>query len=245
MPMCADAAMRLDRLLTTLAVGSRIQVKTMLRAGRVTVNGQVVRSADAHVQPGDRLTLDQQPLDARTTRHVLLNKPCGVLTAARDPKQPTVLDLLPPAYRACGCMPVGRLDKDTTGLLLLTTDGTLAHRLIAPERHVDKVYEAEVEGALEEADIAAFAQGIPLKDFTALPARLEILGPGRGRVTVREGKYHQVKRMFGARGKPVLRLHRTAFGPLALDAGLAPGKYRELTEKEIAALYQAAGMPHE
>ena len=102
-----------------------------------------------------------------------------------------------------------------------------------------------MEGALEEADIAAFAQGIPLKDFTALPARLEILGPGRGRVTVREGKYHQVKRMFGARGKPVLRLHRTAFGPLALDAGLAPGKYRELTEKEIAALYQAAGMPHE
>ena len=108
MPMCADAAMRLDRLLTTLAVGSRSQVKTMLRAGRVTVNGQVVRSADAHVQPGDRLTLDQQPLDARTTRHVLLNKPCGVLTAARDPKQPTVLDLLPPAYRACGCMPGSR-----------------------------------------------------------------------------------------------------------------------------------------
>ena len=100
--MCADAAMRLDRLLTTLAVGSRSQVKTMLRAGRVTVNGQVVRSADAHVQPGDRLTLDQQPLDARTTRHVLLNKPCGVLTSARDSKQPTVLDLLPPAYRACG-----------------------------------------------------------------------------------------------------------------------------------------------
>ena len=189
--------------------------------------------------------MDGVPLDTRTVRHLMLNKPAGVLTATEDGKQATVMELLPALYRACGCMPVGRLDKDTTGLLLLTTDGTLAHRLIAPERHVDKVYEAEVEGALEEADIAAFAQGIPLKDFTALPARLEILGPGRGRVTVREGKYHQVKRMFGARGKPVLRLHRTAFGPLALDAGLAPGEYRELTEKEIAALYQAAGMPHE
>ena len=194
---------------------------------------------------GAEICMDGVPLDTRTVRHLMLNKPAGVLTATEDGKQATVMELLPALYRACGCMPVGRLDKDTTGLLLLTTDGTLAHRLIAPERHVDKVYEAEVEGALEEADIAAFAQGIPLKDFTALPARLEILGPGRGRVTVREGKYHQVKRMFGARGKPVLRLHRTAFGPLALDAGLAPGEYRELTEKEIAALYQAAGMPHE
>ena len=151
--------MRLDRLLTTLAVGSRSQVKTMLRAGRVTVNGQVVRSADAHVQPGDRLTLDQQPLDARTTRHVLLNKPCGVLTAARDSKQPTVLDLLPPAYRACGCMPVGRLDKDTSGLLLLTTDGELAHRLLSPKRHVWKCYEATVDGPLNAQDAAAFAAG--------------------------------------------------------------------------------------
>ena len=175
MPMCADAAMRLDRLLTTLAVGSRSQVKTMLRAGRVTVNGQVVRSADAHVQPGDRLTLDQQPLDARTTRHVLLNKPCGVLTAARDSKQPTVLDLLPPAYRACGCMPVGRLDKDTSGLLLLTTDGELAHRLLSPKRHVWKCYEATVDGPLNAQDTAAFAAGLELSDFTALPAELEIL----------------------------------------------------------------------
>ena len=175
MPMCADAAMRLDRLLTTLAVGSRSQVKTMLRAGRVTVNGQVVRSADAHVQPGDRLTLDQQPLDARTTRHVLLNKPCGVLTAARDSKQPTVLDLLPPAYRACGCMPVGRLDKDTSGLLLLTTDGELAHRLLSPKRHVWKCYEATVDGPLNAQDAAAFAAGLELSDFTALPAELEIL----------------------------------------------------------------------
>lgn len=237
--------MRLDKLLSNLGVASRAECRRLLRAGRVRVAGECWRNGARNVPEGAEICMDGMPLDTRTVRHLMLNKPAGVLTATEDGKQATVMELLPALYRACGCMPVGRLDKDTTGLLLLTTDGTLAHRLIAPERHVDKVYEAEVEGALEEADIAAFAQGIPLKDFTALPARLEILGPGRGRVTVREGKYHQVKRMFGARGKPVLRLHRTAFGPLALDAGLAPGKYRELTEKEIAALYQAAGMPHE
>ena len=237
--------MRLDKLLSNLGVASRAECRRLLRAGRVRVAVECWRDGARNVPEGAEICMDGVPLDTRTVRHLMLNKPAGVLTATEDGKQATVMELLPALYRACGCMPVGRLDKDTTGLLLLTTDGTLAHRLIAPERHVDKVYEAEVEGALEEADIAAFAQGIPLKDFTALPARLEILGPGRGRVTVREGKYHQVKRMFGARGKPVLRLHRTAFGPLALDAGLAPGKYRELTEKEIAALYQAAGMPHE
>ena len=237
--------MRLDKLLSNLGVASRAECRRLLRAGRVRVAGECWRDGARNVPEGAEICMDGVPLDRRTVRHLMLNKPAGVLTATEDGKQATVMELLPALYRACGCMPVGRLDKDTTGLLLLTTDGTLAHRLIAPERHVDKVYEAEVEGALEEADIAAFAQGIPLKDFTALPARLEILGPGRGRVTVREGKYHQVKRMFGARGKPVLRLHRTAFGPLALDAGLAPGEYRELTEKEIAALYQAAGMPHE
>ena len=139
-------------------------------------------------------------------------------------------------------MPVGRLDKDTTGLLVLTTDGELAHRLIAPGRHVDKVYEAVVDGVLDEGDAAAFAAGIPLKDFTALPAKLEVLAENRARVTVQEGKYHQVKRMFGARGKPVLALHRASFGPLQLDETLYPGQFRELTGEETAALYAAAGM---
>lgn len=243
MPMCADAAMRLDRLLTTLAVGSRSQVKTMLRAGRVTVNGQVVRSADAHVQPGDRLTLDQQPLDAHTTRHVLLNKPCGVLTAARDPRQPTVLDLLPPAYRACGCMPVGRLDKDTSGLLLLTTDGELAHRLLSPKRHVWKCYEATVDGPLNAQDAAAFAAGLELSDFTALPAELEILRSSPqeavAQVRVWEGKFHQVRRMFAARGRTVTALRRLSLGPLTLDASLQPGEYRELTAQELTELLAA------
>ena len=235
--------MRLDRLLTTLAVGSRSQVKALLRAGRVTVNGQVVRSADMHVQPGDRLTLDQQPLDARTTRHVLLNKPCGVLTAARDSRQPTVLDLLPPAYRACGCMPVGRLDKDTSGLLLLTTDGELAHRLLSPKRHVWKCYEATVDGPLNAQDAAAFAAGLELSDFTALPAELEILrfSPQEAvaQVRVQEGKFHQVRRMFAARGRTVTALRRLSLGPLTLDASLQPGEYRELTARELSELLAA------
>ena len=243
MPMCADAAMRLDRLLTTLAVGSRSQVKALLRAGRVTVNSQVVRSADMHVQPGDRLTLDQQPLDARTTRHVLLNKPCGVLTAARDSRQPTVLDLLPPAYRACGCMPVGRLDKDTSGLLLLTTDGELTHRMLSPKRHVWKCYEATVDGPLDAQDAAAFAAGLELSDFTALPAELEILRSSPheavAQVRVREGKFHQVRRMFAARGRTVTALRRLSLGPLTLDASLQPGEYRELTAQELTELLAA------
>lgn len=234
--------MRLDKLLTNLGVASRSGCKPLLKAGRVTVNGAVQRDGAYALPAGASVWVDGKPLDTRLNRCLMLHKPGGVLTAAEDKKTPTVMDLLPPLYRALGCMPVGRLDKDTTGLLLLTTDGELAHRLISPARHVDKVYQARVAGSLTPEDAAAFAAGIPLKDFTALPAKLDILAPDLGQVTVQEGKYHQVKRMFGARGKPVLALHRLSFGPLSLHAGLAPGDYRELTQEEEAALYQAAGM---
>ena len=234
--------MRLDKLLTHLGVASRSGVRDILKAGRVRVNGAAVKDAAFQVNENADIALDGQRLDTRLSRHIMLHKPAGVLTAKEDHRQKTVMDLLPPLYTALGCMPVGRLDKDTTGLLILTTDGELAHRLISPERHVDKVYEARVEGTLTEADVQTFAAGIPLKDFTALPAKLEILAPGLGLVTVREGKFHQVRRMFGAVGKPVLELRRLSFGPLPLDEALAPGEYRELTETEIAALYAAAGM---
>lgn len=237
--------MRIDRLLSALGAATRSEARQLIRAGRVRIGGERARSADQDVPPGACVALDGKTLDTRLTRHVMLHKPAGVLTAREDGRQPTVMDLLPPEYEALGCMPVGRLDKDTTGLLLLTTDGELAHRLIAPGRHVDKVYEARVEGTLTAEDVSAFASGVELKDFTCLPARLEILPDGtRGRVTVREGKYHQVKRMFGARGKPVRELRRLSFGPLRLDEGLAPGQYRELTGEEEAALYAAAGMRH-
>lgn len=234
--------MRLDKLLSNLGVASRAGCRELLKTGRVQVDGQTVRNGAAQVSEKAAVLLDGTALDTRLARHLMLFKPPGVLTAAEDGRQQTVMDLLPGVYRSCGCMPVGRLDKDTTGLLVLTTDGELAHRLIAPGRHVDKVYEAVVDGVLDEGDAAAFAAGIPLKDFTALPAKLEVLAENRARVTVQEGKYHQVKRMFGARGKPVLALHRASFGPLQLDETLCPGQFRELTGEETAALYAAAGM---
>lgn len=234
--------MRLDKLLSNLGVASRAGCRELLKAGRVQVDGQTVRNGAVQISEKAAVLLDGTALDTRLARHLMLFKPAGVLTAAEDGRQQTVMDLLPGVYRSCGCMPVGRLDKDTTGLLVLTTDGELAHRLIAPGRHVDKVYEAVVDGVLDEGDAAAFAAGIPLKDFTALPAKLEVLAENRARVTVQEGKYHQVKRMFGARGKPVLALHRASFGPLQLDETLCPGQFRELTGEETAALYAAAGM---
>lgn len=234
--------MRLDKLLSNLGVASRAGCRELLKAGRVQVDGQTVRNGAMQISEKAAVLLDGTALDTRLARHLMLFKPAGVLTAAEDGRQQTVMDLLPGVFRSCGCMPVGRLDKDTTGLLVLTTDGELAHRLIAPGRHVDKVYEAVVDGVLDEGDAAAFAAGIPLKDFTALPAKLEVLAENRARVTVQEGKYHQVKRMFGARGKPVLALHRASFGPLQLDETLCPGQFRELTGEETAALYAAAGM---
>ena len=237
--------MRLDKLLTHLGVASRSGAREVLKAGRVRVNGEAVRDAAFQVAVDDKILLDGKLLDTRLSRHLLLYKPAGVLTAKEDNRQKTVMDLLPPEYTSLGCMPVGRLAKDTTGLLILTTDGELAHRLIAPERHVDKVYIATVDGCLSDADVEKFAEGIPLKDFTCLPAKLEILSPNVGRVTVREGKYHQIKRMFGAVGKPVTELHRQRFGPLPLEDGMHPGEYRELTDDEIAALYAAAGLKHE
>ena len=237
--------MRLDRLLVTLGCGSRSQVQKLIRAGGVAVDGAAVRDPSADWAEGTPVALNGRALDVRLTRHLILHKPAGVLTAARDPKQPTVMDLLPAEMRSLGCMPVGRLDRDTTGLLFFTTDGTLAHRLLSPERHVDKVYRAETDGPLTERDVNAFAAGLDLGGFTALPARLEILesAPDRAeaRVTVREGKFHQVKRMFEAVGRNVTALHRERFGPLALG-GLPCGAWRETTEAENALLRAAAGL---
>ena len=235
--------MRLDRWLVTLGVGSRSQVQKLIRQGAVTVNGVAERDPSASCDTDTaQLTLNRQPLDGRLMRHVMLHKPAGLLTAARDKKQPTVMDLLPESYAAIGCMPVGRLDKDTTGLLFLTCDGELNHRLLSPTRHVDKTYLAQVDAPLTPADVEAFAQGLHLSDFDAKPALLEIVGPTTGRVTVQEGKFHQVKRMFAAVGKEVTALHRESFGSLMLDAELPEGQWRELTDDELRGLYADAQM---
>ena len=238
--------MRLDRWLVTLGVGSRSQVQKLVRSGAVTVDGVIVKDPSQSCDEHGQLTLHGQALDGRLMRHVMLYKPAGLLTAARDKKQPTVMDLLPEAYASIGCMPVGRLDKDTTGLLFLTCDGELNHRLLAPARHVDKVYRATVDGPLSDKDVAAFAAGLHLGDFDAQPADLVIEQAGEsesvGLVTIHEGKFHQVKRMFEAVGRTVTALHRLTFGPLDLDTALEPGQWRELTEDEVRALYAAAQM---
>ena len=237
--------MRLDRLLVTLGQGSRSQVQKMIRAGSVKVEDRVVRDPSSEIIENTYVSINGHPLDTRLTRHLMLHKPAGILTAARDPKQPTVMDLLPAEMRTLGCMPVGRLDKDTTGLLFFTTDGTLAHRLLSPERHVEKVYFAEVDGPLTEKDVEAFAQGLDLGEFQALPAKLEILKSesqkALARVTVREGKFHQVKRMFEAVGREVTSLHRERFGPLALG-DLPLGEWRELTTEELTEIRGSVGM---
>ena len=235
--------LRLDRWLVTLGVGSRSEVQKLVKKGGVKVNDAPIKDPGMQVDENTaRLTVLGQPVDGRLTRHVMLHKPAGLLTAARDKKQPTVMDLLPEVYASIGCMPVGRLDKDTTGLLFLTTDGELNHRLLAPGRHVDKTYLAEVDGTLNESHIAAFAEGLHLSDFDAQPAKLEILAPHLGRVTVHEGKFHQVKRMFSAVGCEVVKLHRETFGSLTLDPNLPEGEWRELSADELSALYSDAQM---
>lgn len=179
----------------------------------------------------------------------MLHKPAGVLTAARDGRAQTVMDLVPPALLHRRVLPVGRLDKDTTGILILTNDGALAHALLAPGRHVWKRYVACVTGRLDGEDTAAFAAGVPLSDFTALPATLTILcadeSESRAVVEVREGKYHQIKRMFSARGHEVTALHRTSFGPLELPDDLPPGGLRRLSAGEVAALRAAVLKPND
>lgn len=229
---------RLDKIISATGKKSRREVHEMVRQGRVLVDGKPAPAADMKVDPQTAvILLDGEPLGYEKFTYVMLHKPAGVLTATEDRRQKTVLDLLPPELRRRALSPVGRLDKDTEGLLLLTNDGQLAHRLLSPKSHVDKVYYARVDGALEPGDIAAFAAGMTLGDgLECLPAGLEILSPTEALVTLREGKFHQVKRMLAARGKPVLYLKRLSMGRLRLDPALAPGAWRMLTEEERSAL---------
>lgn len=237
---------RLDKTLSGMGLGSRKQVRDIIRAGRVRVDGAVATDPGVLVRPESQaLALDGEALSYQREHYVMLHKPAGLVTAADDPRLPTVMSLLPPLYPAAGVMPVGRLDRDTTGLLLLTNQGQLAHRLLSPKRHVDKVYWVQVDAPLDARDVLAFAQGLQLSDFTAKPAALQILDKTTARLTLTEGKFHQVKRMMAACGKQVLALHRVSFGPLRLEEGLAPGAFRPLSNEEICALYEASGGNHQ
>lgn len=229
---------RLDKVISATGKKSRREVKDMVRQGRILVDGKIAAAADMKVDPLlAEILLDGEPLCYEKFTYIMLHKPAGVLSAVEDRKQKTVLDLLPPELQKRGLSPVGRLDKDTEGLLLLTNDGELTHKLLSPKYHVDKVYYAKVDGCLERADIEAFAAGMTLGDgLECLPAGLEILSGSEALVTLHEGKFHQVKRMLAARGKPVLYLKRLRMGPLYLDENLPCGAYRPLHEEEIKSL---------
>lgn len=238
--------MRLDKLLSMNGV-SRSQAIVIVRGGAVTVNGEtILNSATLIETEGADIRLNGKPLRTDEHLHVMIHKPSGYLTATEDKKTPVIADLLPELYRKRGAGPVGRLDKDVTGLVIMTTDGQLAHRLISPKWEQDKLYRAEVEGKVTEEAIRRFAEGIPLKDFTCRPAEMKILESGEEKslceVIVQEGKFHQVKRMFAAVGHPVEKLSRLMVAGIWLDQSLAPGQWRELTQEEINHLYETAGM---
>lgn len=233
---------RLDKILASTGRWSRREVKDLVRQGRVLADGRpAARPEDKFDPERVRLSVDGREVDCAPFVYLMLHKPAGLLSATEDRNQKTVLDLLPEHLRRRGLFPVGRLDKDTEGLLLLTNDGPLAHRLLAPRHHVDKTYFVRVDGELDGADAAAFAAGMMLEDGLAcLPAGLEVLEqPDTALVTLHEGKYHQIKRMLAARGKPVVYLKRLTMGPLMLDPVLERGEWRPLSAEEVAALRQA------
>lgn len=238
--------MRLDKFLVACAVGSRTEVKNFLKSGRVTVNGKKEKSAKLQInEDTDEICFDGQKLDYEEFVYYMMNKPQGVISATEDPKHKTVLDLLDDLARSKEVFPVGRLDIDTHGLLLLTNDGKLAHALLSPKRHVDKTYLAQVKGIMTDADVEVFVQGIPLKDFTCQPAKLELVSVDAEknqslvRVTIAEGKFHQVKRMVAYCGKEVVDLQRLTMGTLTLDEGLKRGEWRRLTKDELEGLLES------
>jgi len=232
--------MRLDKFLVACAVGSRTEVKNLLKAGRVTVNGKKEKSAKLQInEERDEIRFDGQVLEYEEFVYYMMNKPQGVISATEDSKHRTVLDLLDDIARTKEVFPVGRLDIDTHGLLLLTNDGQLAHALLSPKRHVDKTYLAHVEGIMAQEDVETFVKGIPLKDFTCQSAKLELVSldsvknQSLVRVTIAEGKFHQVKRMVAYCGKEVVDLQRLTMGTLVLDENLERGEWRRLTKEEL------------
>lgn len=229
---------RLDKIVASTGRWSRREVKALVRQGRVLVDGVPARSAEEKADPETaEIVVNGETLTYRRFTWIMLNKPAGYLSATEDGKGATVLELLPPELQKQGLFPVGRLDKDTEGLLLLTNEGGLAHELLSPKYHVEKEYYVRVAGRLTEEDCRAFAAGMTLDDgLTCRPAGLEILAAGEeseARVVLREGKFHQVKRMLAFRGKPVLYLERVRMGKLPLDTSLSRGEFRFLTDAEV------------
>jgi len=235
-----DKQLRLDKFLADMGVGTRSEVKQYIRKGRIKINDQICKTPEYKLSPQtDAVFFDDRRIEYNKYIYIMLNKPQGVVSASSDGRSKTVIDLLGDKGRK-DLFPVGRLDKDTEGLLLITNDGDLAHRLLSPKKHVDKVYYVRVIGRLTDEDIIAFRDGIDIGDEKpTLPAELSVLASGEvseAQVCIREGRYHQIKRMFEALGKKVIYLKRLSMGPLILDEDLPCGSFRELTEQEISLL---------
>lgn len=231
--------MRLDKYLAHLQFGSRAQVKQLIKQKLVTVNGDVIRDPGFTVAESAQVAVSGELVTGNLAVTYLMNKPAGVITATEDHHERTVLDLIAPKDRRPGLFPVGRLDKDTTGLLLLTTDGALGHSLLAPKHHVDKTYLATLDGPLTTEMVAQLEAGIVFKAFTSAPAQVVSVGERTAEITIHEGKFHQVKRMFHAVGVEVVSLKRLSMGGLRLPDDLLPGQYRALTDAEMQTLRQA------
>ena len=234
---------RLDKIIANLGYGTRKEVKQMARKGMIEVDGEIVKDSSLNIDPEKSvIKINGEEIFYRKYIYLLMNKPAGVISATYDNRDETVIDLLEPDHQVFEPFPVGRLDKDTVGLLFLTNDGELNHRLISPKHHVDKVYFAKIDKEVNEDDIEKFKNGITLDDgYKCKEAKLEILnilddGTSEVNITIQEGKFHQVKRMFEAVEKSVIYLQRISFGGIELDLDLEEGEYRELTDSEIALL---------
>lgn len=234
---------RLDKYLADMSIGTRQEVKKYIRQGRVKINEDIIKKPEYKIREDeDKIAFDGAPVAYETFEYYMLNKPAGVISATEDKRDKTVLDLIKEKKRK-DLFPVGRLDKDTEGLLLITNDGALAHRLLSPKKHVDKCYYAKISGGVTEEDVRVFKERINIgtqeEPEWTMPAELKILEKGtvsRIRLTIREGKFHQVKRMFLAVGKEVVYLKRERMGALVLDEELAPGEYRKLTDSELKSI---------
>ena len=233
---------RLDKVLANLGFGSRKEVKALVKNGEVEIDGERVKDSSIQIDPEKcNIVVSGEKVNYRKYIYLLMNKPAGVVSATFDKYDETVIDLIDDEYRVFEPFPVGRLDKDTVGFLLITNDGELNHRLISPKWHVDKVYYAEIDKKVNERDIKAFEKGVVLDDgYKCMPAKLEILSADENgsevKVTIQEGKFHQVKRMFNSVEKNVVFLKRISFGPLSLPNDLEEGECRELTDEEIGIL---------
>lgn len=228
--------LRLDRMLSGEGFGSRKEIKQMLAAGAVAVNGVCVTRPEAKVDTEkDKVCAYGKSVGYREHFYIMMNKPAGIISASNDPREKTVIDLLPENLRRHGLFPAGRLDRDTEGFLLITDDGSFAHDILSPKKHVQKTYIADIDSPLTPEEIEKFENRLQIDGgFTCLPAKLEIIEETRVRITIFEGKFHQIKRMFEALGHEVLYLKRTDMGGLHLDGSLKPGGAREITKDELS-----------